>query len=268
MHCGATPWLVSSAAFDHASSDSISSPSSYPEFCRAAALLAVGSMFRTRNLKKSGAQLLSTQSRWFVNHVGRSHIVNKNMIKSMPAAERIAEFELFNPTMTSTERVRCEPQIIVDKFFISKAVSKYHSNTLAELLSRSASLARENGKITLIDGKHLPDIASRLTALSTSEWSYDDISTVFLSLRHFNSTNKGFAEALSAMLTIVSDERNRGKIASPGVIASMITSLQKSEYDDTTVEKTLSLATLMINDTSGHFSGTHICDILYGLQEI
>jgi hypothetical protein len=84
--------------------------------------------------------------------------------------------------------------------FIESSLSLCNVNNISDLMNSSAKVSKRNGKQSLLI-KHLPAIELQIKELSSSSWTFYNISKVVYGLQHTTADDVGAIGILSLMMT-------------------------------------------------------------------
>jgi hypothetical protein len=151
--------------------------------------------------------------------------------------------------------------------FIRDNLEKCNRSNMADLMSTSVKVAKENKRISHLK-KHLPVIAEKLLELSTELWKFRDISAVVYGLQFLTEEDKGSLDIVEVMADIIESNLDHGLDARGQDISSLFMGLQRMNSESAQITKLLSVVALVINQSDGKFTHEHVTNSFYGLLKM
>lgn len=153
------------------------------------------------------------------------------------------------------------------RHFIHDNLEKCNRSNIADLMSTSVKVAKDNKRISHIT-RHLPIIAEKLLELSPEKWSVRDISAVLYGLQYITEGDKGCLDIIEVMADIIQANLDRKLDAKGQDIACLFMGLQRINSESDQITKLLSVVALLINQSDEKFSHDHLTNSFYGLLKM
>ena len=148
--------------------------------------------------------------------------------------------------------------------FVKDGLHECSASNVARFSRLSGKKSRSKSNMLL--KAHLPEVASRIRALSSSSWSFSDISFVIYGLQSLQVRDPGYLDIISAMIIIANATLNSKETLSAQGLSMMLYGLQKSKCNDEESQKLLKKVTQMVSKCVESLSAQAVGNALYGLQ--
>lgn len=169
--------------------------------------------------------------------------------------------------LLKTSDRKFETQLEVDNF-IRFDLHKCSNTNIADLMRISCKASKKNRNTGYLS-KHLPLIASQLDVLSSSAWSFRDISAVIYGLQCIDVQTEGLLDIFSIMTTVAANSvKSFNGIQSLEArhISMMLLGFQNMNSEEKAVLDLLAVASKMTSSCKEKFSAQAIGNAIYGLQ--
>jgi precorrin-6B methylase 1 len=135
--------------------------------------------------------------------------------------------------------MKFDTQLKVDNFIQDDLLEISDSFDITDLMQKSTKVSKMNRKRPFLQ-KYIPLVASRLMALSSAEWKFNDIAFVFYGLRYMKITDECVEDILKVMTGITARAVINGKQAfGSRDIATLLFGLQNMSSEKKTVRELL-----------------------------
>jgi hypothetical protein len=166
-----------------------------------------------------------------------------------------------------TKDLQFETQLEVDTY-IQSSLQSSNNKSISNLLRISAKVSKRNKRVSFLKN-HLPAIVTQLKELSSSTWTFQEISGVVYGLQYMTVNEAGVRDILSVMTTIAAKSITNVTLTQSlqgQHIGMCLYGLQSMSSKDDSVRGLLSIVTMMIAGCSVPLKAQEVGNALYGLK--
>ena len=147
--------------------------------------------------------------------------------------------------------------------FVEKWLPNCTIEEISSFMRISGKKSRSKSHLHL--KRHLPSIASRIEALSTT-WKFRDSSAILYSLQCLQEEDDGYLAIVTVMTKAISKSIGSGEVASAKAISIALLGLQNNKLRARQSIELLDSMTLMIKSGKQSFDAQAVGNALYGMQ--
>jgi uncharacterized protein (UPF0147 family) len=149
--------------------------------------------------------------------------------------------------------------------FIENSLELCGKSNLADLMSISAKVSRDNKRISYVK-PHLPAIALRASALSDSKWKFRDVSAIVNGLQFMSDDDPGAADLLKIMTQAIHQISNSRERKIKAIdITMLLNGIEKFNPDSDELLGLLSAMVPVVSNCKEIFTNQRISATIYAL---
>jgi hypothetical protein len=203
------------------------------------------------------------------DHLASTERTNERLRSNLPQLQQTQSpvYRQKSPGDPNQQTGRFETQHEVD-IFIENNLRECKRRDISDLFRISAKVSKRNRRVSYLE-KHLPAIILQLRELSSSSWSFQEISGVVYGLQFMTTDDMGVIDILSVMtLVAIKSIGNVQSIQSlqGQHISMLLYGLQSMNSRHEVIRRLLSVVAVMVSNCSDKFGPQAIGNAFYGLQ--